>query len=87
MGGPAEEGPGGGGHARQCCKMSTQKEGNGRTPEQGWSCAGIRPGGGVVHARRALEGEAVAPGSEMTWKALTDEAKSRGPQERASVKS
>ena len=27
------------------------------------------------HARRALEGEAVAPGSEKTWKALTDEAK------------
>ena len=32
-------------HARQCCKKSTQKEGNGRTPEQGWSCAGIGQGG------------------------------------------
>ena len=28
-----------------------------------------------IHARRDLEGEAVAPGSEKTWKAVTDGAK------------
>ena len=32
-------------------------------------------GGELSHARGALEEEAVAPGSEKTWKALTDEAK------------
>ena len=31
--------------------------------------------GELSHARMALEGAAVAPGNEKTWKALTDEAK------------
>ena len=34
--------------------------------------------GELSHARRALEGEAVASGSEKTWKALTNEAKRPG---------
>ena len=31
--------------------------------------------GELSHARRALEGEPVAPSNENTWKALTNEAK------------
>ena len=39
-------------------------------------CAlGLTQMGELSHARRALEEEPVAPGSEKTWKALADEAK------------
>ena len=63
------------GECKAMLQKSTQKEGNERTPEQGWSCAGIGEGGRVVPCSKGFGVEAVAPGSEKTWKALTDEAK------------